>query len=378
MTRATLPANFSGIYILTDKEFKEMKVRLRRERMMDELMAVSKKPEVRSYAKSAKPKEEPKKNEMTISGIAAEMLSGKDGVSGEEYIEQLMWDKYLPTEYESVDDIANDNIENYRFGGTIVEKSENDYSDMYKKEIAMVSSVLRDLNDIAKSATKQLAGYSKKGFNAGMSKTYADVLQATSATQKARLDAIKMISDLKAKQVDLTIKARKDQPNTELSVDDQVAQFYAEVMNGGMTNYVSNATGRYDYPPMEQQDNGIPFVDESHSDTTGNRPAFPGGFDLTRPLGNSETYTRDDSDTTGYISHEGQGVEVVVIKHDDGRFEFAAIDQDGNQVDDYELPGADLLQSLSIPPLSSVAYDKYSRRYRILDYGNPTIDISDN
>ena len=377
-----LPKEYQGIRILSDKEFQELHARIRRERMMDQLLQVSKEPFDLSIAKSTKRTEKKvtkKDHGIDLSKAIKDVISGKDdgATSFINWSEDFIWDRLLPpTDTEdSIESATDDNIYNYRFG-QVVEDRDDDYSDLFKSEIAMVSKVLKDVNEISKQAMKQLAAYNKKGSAGPLSKTYADTLSAVIQSQKARTDAIKMISDLKAKQVDLTMKARKDNPKTEITVDDAVSQFYSSIMDGGRNEFVRNATSMDTSIPIseygEPDDSGepIPITDNM------SQHQFSDGFDLTRPIGEYNNYS-EDSDTTGYIKYEDKGVEIVVVRHRDGKLSFSAIDENDEEVDDYELPGEDLLDTLFIAPMSSYAYDKYSRKYRILDYQDSTVDISD-
>lgn len=351
--------------------------------MMDQLLQVSKEPFELSIAKSTKRAEKkPTKKDhgIDLSKAIKDVISGedKDAISFINWSEDFIWDRLLPaTDTEdSIETATDENIYNYRFG-QVVEDRDDDYSDIFKSEIAMVSRVLKDVNEISKQAMKQLAAYSKKGAAGPLSKTYADTLSAVIQSQKARTDAIKMISDLKAKQADLTMKARKDNPKTELTVDDAVAQFYSSIMDGGRNEFVRNATSVdisipvSEYGEQEVLPDAVPVTT-----TPPQQNQFPNGFDLTRPIGEYNSYS-EDSDITGYIKYEDRGVEIVVVRHRDGRLSFSAIDEDGEEVDDYELPGDDLLDTLFIAPMSSYAYDKYSRKYKILDYQDSTVDISD-
>lgn len=350
--------------------------------MLDQLLQVSKTPFETSIAKSTKKpaKESNKKKEFKVdlTGAIQDAMKGRDdsGLSLNDWSESFIWDRLLPDDSsaDTIEEVTDDNIYDYRFG-QVVEKDDNYYGDLFKSEIAMVSKVLKDVNEISKQAMKQLAAYSKKGSAGPLSKTYADTLSAVIQSQKARTDAIKMISDLKAKQVDLSMKARKDNPKTEITVDDAVSQFYASIMDGGRSEFVRNATS-IPVTDSNDEDMSIPVIDHS-SENAQQSTQFSGTFDLTRPIEYADSAYNEAADYTGYIRHEDDDVEVVVIRHRDGSLSFAAINRDNEEVEDYELPGEDLLESLSIQPMSPYAYDKYSRRYKILDYQDNTVDISD-
>ena len=59
-------------------------------------------------------------------------------------------------------------------------------------------------------------------------------------------------------------------------------------------------------------------------------------------------------------------------------YQFVALDKDGEVVDGVELPSdvnPEILASLHIRPGSDYVYDKYNRKYRVIQMG--PIDISD-
>lgn len=373
-----LPKSNKDEHAMSDKEIAEMEARNKREELLSKLLEVSKKNKPQSISKSV-PKSDPNKNNDIVIKSISELEEEKEDSYG--WAEDLIWEQLLPEGYigdnenDTIDRITENNLYDYQFGAPVEEKTE--YANIFKSEIAMLSKVLKDLNDISKSATKRLASYNKKGSAGPMSKTYSDTLNSVVQTHKARADAIDMIAKLKTKQAELAMKAKKDEGPAELSVDDAVAQFYSTVMSGGRSEFVQNAMS----VPMEYEDEKqIPLSDprqnwnQDFNNETSNS-SFNGKFDLTAPIEEYDDYD-EASDSTGYIRNENRDVEVVLIKHSDGSYEFSAIDADGEEVDNYELPGNDLLETLSIRPLSPYAYDKYSRRYRIIDYGS-NVDISD-
>jgi hypothetical protein len=110
----------------------------------------------------------------------------------------------------------------------------------------------------------------------------------------------------------------------------------------------------------------------------------PGSFNISQPIDNFNqsvpSITSDDVDQYGYIRNESRNVDICVRRYPDGRLEFVAIDGDGEEVHDYELPNDDLLDTVEIKPMSKYAYDTYQRKYRIIDidYDNPAYDNATN
>ena len=65
-----------------------------------------------------------------------------------------------------------------------------------------------------------------------------------------------------------------------------------------------------------------------------------------------------------------------MYRYDDGSLEFVALDKDGQEVYDYELPDNDLLYNMTVKPMSPYAYDEYGRQYKIIDK-SAAVDLDD-
>ena len=81
----------------------------------------------------------------------------------------------------------------------------------------------------------------------------------------------------------------------------------------------------------------------------------------------------------GYISNEKKRYDICVYQYGENNYQFAALDQDGEPVEGIELPSdtnPDILRSLQVRPGSDYIYDKFGRKYRLIDM-NSGVDISD-
>lgn len=269
---------------------------------------------------------------------------------------------------QSVDDIdlsptdraTNDNILGF---WDRREEEEEPYQNLFKDEIAMMSEVLKELKEQTKLVSSRIKAMSGNRAG-GVSKTYSDLISAASTMQSTRLNAISKIADLKAKREDFKLKRKKDEgPAVDTDASAIVDQWYSRFVTGDRREYDHQAMASMAPEGMQ--------LDESQSETEYQRYNISDGFAY------DDSGADDvDGDPYGYIKHEGDGVEVCVQRYSDGSIEFVALDQNGNYVEDYELPSKEVLDGVTIAPMSHYANDMVGRKYRVIDF-NPDQDLSD-
>lgn len=280
------------------------------------------------------------------------------------------WDEMAQQAYgQRLDDInlsPTDRATSDNILGYWDQKSNTDddpYQNLFKDEIAMMSEVLKELKDQTKMVSSRIKAMSGNRAG-GVSKTYSDLISAASTMQSTRLNAISKIADLKAKREDFRLKRKKEEgPETDSDASAIVDQWYSRFVSGDRRGYDHQAMANM--APV-----GMP-LDDSQDEVDNQRYNISEGF-----MYDDNEAGEIDGDPHGYIRHEGEGVEVCVQRYSDGSCEFVAIDKDGNYVEDYELPSDELLQTLSIAPMSHYANDTVGRKYRIIDF-NSDEDLSD-
>lgn len=292
-----------------------------------------------------------------------------DGVNTDE-----IWTGILARheEISPIDDITNIDMMGYR-GKPKSDKDRYDY--MFSKESSMFNEVLKDLNEASKIVTKKLQMYNKtgKGTSGGTMKSFSDVVLANNAIQSTKLQALKALVDIKKTAEDLRMKNNKINPEIEESNDTIADTFYKNIIGGGRDNFIKAAMGG-------SNDNQQSYTNSDDQGNIGNM----NGFNITQPLINdnssidniSSDESSTDIDGLGYITHEQDNVEICIQRLDNGELSFIALDDKGEPVDDYELPDEDLIDSISTSPVSKYAYDKYGRKYKIVDI-ETTVDLSD-
>ena len=175
------------------------------------------------------------------------------------------------------------------------------------------------------------------------------------------------MADIKKSAEDLRMKNGKINPEVEEDNDSIADNFYKSIINGGRDNFVKNVMSNFNAPQnndsnQESQSQGFNITQPSTYINSSNNSAFDN--------------TDHEEDEYGYIRHEGDDVDVCIEKLPDGSMVFVALDSNGNPIDDYELPDEMLLDTITTPPMSNFGYDKFGRKYKIIDSGG-SVDISD-
>lgn len=304
------------------------------------------------------------------------------------------WDNFVDSLQElqgsPIDDIADENISFFNIGINNDDAEDNKYSKVFNKELAMLSEVLKDVKTHGTRVNNELK---KMGFNAkstssrstGIPKGYSDLVEAYNSINTSKVQIIKAMSDLKSKQMEWALKDKANQGPDSENTDNIADLYYKKIINGGTNNFIKNSANGYessnfDYDPImdsQSSDMNMGSMDGSNIDSL----VISNGFNITQPLRGSKYYQNNDSvigDEFGYISNEQNDYEICVYQYGDNQYQFAALDRDGEPLDGIELPSdsnPDIVNSLQIRPGSDFIYDKYGRKYRLIEMG--AIDTSD-
>lgn len=349
------------IWFPTDAEYRQLKERKKRDKLLAKLNEVSANKKV-SPRKVVKKKEEEKP--VSRFSLDETMLGGESALLTDEH-----WDDILGAvtpDLSPIEMSADNNI----LG--LYDTSEPDikYGDLFKSEIAMFSQVLKRMNEQSIWVNSRIKAMSKgKGSSGAVGKSFSDLVSASGTLNNSVTQAIKSIADLKLKQVELSMKAAKEDADKGMSVDETADNFYSMIM-GNRKEYIQRATGSgYE---EDTSDGSIPFTPASDNRAV----EYPSGPTPESFYGYGNSDSSDD-EVSSYIRHEARNVDVCVLRYTDGNIRFAAIADDGLEIDDYELPDDDLLESMTIQPMSNYAYDKTGRKFRIIDVETDGVDLSD-
>lgn len=268
------------------------------------------------------------------------------------------WDKLMDrfNDIDPIDDITSEDKLRYR--KRVRGKEQDEYDVMFDKEHSMYNEVLEGLNQRSKIINERIKSMTGGKRTFGVSKGLNDLIENANSIDTTKMNVIKNIADLKKTAFDMRMKQYKiTPPEVEETVDSIADKFYKQIVSGSSNDFIQSSMNQYSLPGdssnggMFNLSQGIP-VEES---------------------GEGYNYeTDDDIDAYGYIRNEDKNINVCVYRYPDGTFTFVALDEEGNNVDDYELPDPDLASQLTTKPTSNYAYDIYNRKYRIVDIEDVT------
>lgn len=372
----------SPIYIMSDEEYAQMKIEEegeKKESFLDSLMEASKSNH-KFTTKGMKKKSEEKKLSLKDKNedILMSSLSIPDRI--DDTLSDEAWNSMMQQfdEISPIDDITGEERYGYRRRGG----NEDRFDAMFKKEKSMLSDVLSELQKRSKIVNTKINSMTGKGAY-GVSKNFVELVESSVSLDKAKLDTIKEMINIKAKAEDLRIKDKKMNPDIseENGVDAVADAFYKQIIAGNNKDFLQNTLSPYSNLAVAPLGGSVAYPSNSSSNTQEDDEFNDDiGFNVTQPIPNSYDYTNDGSlhvDDYGYIANESRGIEVCINRYDDGTLQFVAIDKDGVSVNDYQLPDSSLLNDIRIRPMAKFAYDKYERRYRIIDVSASAVSLDD-
>ena len=303
----------------------------------------------------------------------------------EEFYRMIGEEDELPS---PIDDTVDREMTMFRLDNEPEE--ENKFGSVFKKELGMLAEVLRDTKSHGTAIRKQIDSMLKpsKGIgarSAGITKNFADLIAAYNGIQMTKLSIIREMAAMRGKQVDWSLKDKKDNPPADQSVDTIADSYYRSIINGNASQFIRSGTSNVKPLPNFEYD---PMYDSQPSDVVNSESGDPSeidglavnlGFNPTQPLEGFRDRPNEqiNGDPYGNIRHEKNPVEICVYDAG-GKYQFAALDKEGEVVDDVELPSdvdPYLVDTLTTRPGSNYVYDKYGRKYRVIEMG--AIDISD-
>lgn len=383
------------IKVMSDEEFYEMREKLEKEKFLDSLMGASKTSRKLGFSvKSLRSKEKTEDTEETKEEDSKEKSSFfrrsdyTEGRFSEDEWNALL-DRFDQMEPSPIDDVTDYEIED--FGkrtlaslGTISQEDDDAptrYDSMYKKELAMYAEILKDVNTQTRGVASKLKSMTDKKSSYGVSKYYSDLIEQYNSLNNTKMNLVKNMADLKTKAEDFKLKRMKAEGDmgVEQGVDELVDQYYKTIMNGGRAEFMSKSLmsqSPYDSDREMYQN----IISGDYENEYGSQPRA--SFNITQPIPEEYTEGPDESyntdvDKYNYIKNEHRQPEICVQRWEDGSLRFIALDKDGLEVEDYALPGDDLLETMDIKPMSNFAYDMYGRKYSIIDVTTSGVDLDD-
>ena len=271
------------------------------------------------------------------------------------------------------------------------------YEAMYKDEEALLSALLKETNgDIAKIRGVLDAMY--KSSIRGASKTLSDLASTVVSANGNRLQIIKAKIDLKNKINDFVNKEEAKKKNDDdVGLDQRV--FGTNLLNQLFANGRSSlnqsfqevdAVSQEEYDSLREQiERGAP-EEQQHSTFQApeeptmedipvmEQPEFDADLEnrldaLNKQMKDHEIYGRSDAGDK-QIEYEKKKIQICIHRWTDAitgdtGWDFVAVDGDGNEVPDYEVPDKKTCAPVKFTPDSNVASDRFGRTYLIVDDG---------
>jgi hypothetical protein len=364
------------VIILSDEEFYEMKNRDKRQNFLEELEKMTK--PVRGGSFSVKdvkkePKiEAPKESEFIADYHPSEGMVDRENSDWAGFVSDLSGFELSP-----IESVTDERITGFQLDTSITEPDDNKYSNVFKKELAMLSEVLKDVKAHGARVDSTLkkmnvGGKGSSSRTTGIPKGYSDLVEAYNSINTTKIQVIKAMSDLRSKQIDWQFKDKATHPENAESVDSIADMYYKRIIGGGTQNFIASSSDLYHKADFEYES----ISDEPMDEAT----LMKSGFNITQPIqGARSTLDTDiDGDAYGYIANEQRNYEIVAYQYGENKFQLGALDEYGEPIEDMELPSdvdPSITESLKIRPGSNFAYDKYGRSYRVVEMGS--VDISD-
>lgn len=387
--------------VVPDDEFQEYHKQKRKQKLLDEMIEAS---TAKSFSsKNVRKRSSQKKSDDSEDNVAPFRIVPNEEES-KLHVTEAEWGEILSKSYGEDPSPIKKVTEREMTGFTLddigwgQEDEDQYYKTMYKKEHAMLAELLKDASGQAKIANNILNQLTKNGNSlklsggAGLSKLFPDLLSSANSVNATRRAIIKDMADLRKSAADFELKRMKELKETQENGQDVNAtanSFYSQIV-GNRKQFIeqamSNALGsaQPSYSAQQTNESYEQDYEDQPEDTYDSEQSTPRSglennhFNITAPLYNYDTEEDDyeSSDPYGYLRNENRDISICVQMYQDGNIEFVALDENGEYVEDYELPGDDLLDTMTIRPTSSYATDAEGRRYKIIKFDGKS-DLSD-
>lgn len=264
-------------------------------------------------------------------------------------------------------------------------KDTNEYKKEFNDELTLLYEALQVATNMANTVEGQY-GATSKSRTRGISKYSNDLLNNYNSLSTTRLSIIKEIVNIKKTAMDLKLKDEKNKQDDGAAAAsvNQVASSYLNSFFGNRNGYLSSLASQDGVGTeavntgMIQEDHFDNIVSDvlSKNDSTGD--VNTGIVDIEREddvfdnffnerLADEGNELRREGGTNN-IANENRNVRVVVYQNaqDNSEWEFVAIDAEGQEVIDYELP--DVMHIGKMTFREKFASDERGRSYEIIQY----------
>lgn len=341
----------------------------------------------REKNKADKPK---KKNKKKSLGDDCEIYTPDGFMTQEEYkkvsADSDIFDKMLEESFmngdllEDEDIVDSDDI--IRNGKNAYEnrkKDVNEFKKEFNDELTILYDLLQTTNNVGNTVEQQYRAI-EKSRTRGVSKYSNDLLANLNSITQTRMSIVRDIFNIKKSAIDFKLKDEKlkkdNAPEGSSSINLTAAKYMTDVLghrnefltalNGGSGEPIN--TGIVENEKLSEAVDKIMNQNEEGYDS-GLMGHEPDEFDefLNDRLSQEENKLRKEAGTRNIqLEHENVRVVVYMNSQDKSDWEFVAVNKDGEEVLDYDLP--DPLQIGQMTFREKFAQDGRGRSYEIILY----------
>ena len=220
-----------------------------------------------------------------------------------------------------------------------------DYKKEFEPEAALYRNLLIDQTKFVDSLQKQYDYLnSHKASSRGVTKNMTDLIETLNAARSLSMQLVDKHINLKKTIADLTMKERKEKLG----------------INGDEEN-LSDFASNYLKQMISDRNQ---FINGTGSSEIGNYTTDEMANLISDNLTNSDDFEERSPEVDSYLKYENRNVTIYVYmnQNDEEDYEYVAIAEDGEQIDDYPLP---FKGNLSINRSTSIATDQFGQKYPI-------------
>ena len=233
------------------------------------------------------------------------------------------------------------------------------YKSEFAEELALLKNLQMEQDKFTKSLQRRYDQLENSKSNArGISKYTTDLIISINNARSTSMQVIDKIISTKAKIADLDFKERKEFGKGNDGETDNMSNYAStylkEVITAGRDNL---NVGSYDYVTDGDVDGIFDSIESNLSD----EDATYYDPELNKPR---------EAEADKYLKYENMDVKVHVVYKDEAKdddpdkYEFVAIDKNGDIVEDYPLPTD--TSSMGVNLSTKIATDKYGAKYPLI------------
>lgn len=350
-----------------------------------------------TYDKKKKKKKKNKKNKNRLGdymplGSDPIIVKTKDGSLEEiDLPDSAFFNEYYDNEDDDDDDrFVNKIVDPNRSAYKKLKKDKNKYKRELAEEITLMYDTLKEVSKFSKKVSRrydELEGNKTRG----LSKYTVDLAQTVLSSKQAMSSMIKEIANIKKYAMDLEMKydaqmakLEKESQKDQINYDTYGSGYLQSLIEQGRKNVSDAVKGDYDdlyigdtessYDEDDDGDNDTSFDGRDIEDLHQVELDASADYDtiiadrLNQAKSDNSYFRSDEGDK--YIRYEKRN-PVIKIRYDtkNDDYDFFAIDDDGEIIEDYPVPESDRVHNpINFSQDLKYATDKFGRQYTVVKY----------